>query len=45
MDNEGAGGAVRRCVPSTWGDGGRVVYQFTIRAKLPEVALGLKYGF
>jgi hypothetical protein len=27
------------------GDGGRVVYQFTIRAKLPEVASGVKYKF
>lgn len=26
-------------------DGGRVVYQFTIRAKLPEVASGVKYRF
>ncbi|NOR47055.1 MAG: hypothetical protein GQ533_03275 [Methanosarcinaceae archaeon] len=25
--------------------GGRVVYQFTICVKLPEVAFGSKYGF
>jgi hypothetical protein len=25
--------------------GGRVLYQFTIRVKLPEEALGARYGF
>jgi hypothetical protein len=26
-------------------EGGRVLYQFTIRVKLPEVASGARYGF
>ena len=44
-DNEGVGGLQEGEFEVFAGAGGRVLYQFTIRVKLPKGASGAKYGF